>query len=261
MCFKRRIITIIHLLSFSLFISGCSEPIKLWPFSGQSKTLVPFEKYIVGKSVEKRPIECTILGNGEDTTFILATIHGDEPSGTKLVYELSEYLKEKPQLLDGRKVVLLPVANPDCMAHNTRGNVRGIDLNRNFSTKNRINNDVHGLSPLSEPEAQIIEKLIRKYEPNRIISIHQPFACIDYDGPAEELANMIAELTDLPIEKLGAKSGSLGSFSGVDLGIPTITLELKPYDHFLSTQTLWHQYGDSLIQAIMYPEPIQRMGK
>jgi len=261
MYIKRRIIIILYLLSFSLFIAGCSESVKFWPFSGASKTLIPVEKFVAGKSVENRPIECTILGIGEDTTFILATIHGDEPAGTKLVYKLSEYLHEKPNLLQGRKVILLPVANPDGMAHKTRENIRGIDLNRNFFTKNRVNNTNHGVFALSEPESQIIEKLIRKYEPNRIISIHQPFACIDYDGPGKELANMLAELTDLPVEKLGARSGSLGSFTGVDLGIPTITLELKPYDHFLSRQTLWHRYGDSLIQAITYPEPIQRMSK
>jgi protein MpaA len=261
MCLKRTIIPVLILIAFSFLLSGCSEPITLWPLFGKSKSLVAVEYHTIGNSVENRPIECIILGSGKDTTFLLATIHGDEPAGTMLLYKLSQHLQKNPHLIQGRKVILLPVANPDGMAHNTRSNVRGIDLNRNFSTQNRINNEIHGFSPLSEPEAKIIEQLITEYKPNRIVSIHQPFACIDYDGPAVELANMIADLTDLPVEKLGAKSGSLGSFTGVDLGIPTITLELRPDDHHLSERTLWKQYGDSLIQTVIYPNPVRRMGK
>jgi protein MpaA len=258
---QKRIILILHFIAISLFVGGCAEPIKIWPFYVEPEIPISVEKHVVGKSVENRPIECIILGSGEDTIFILATIHGDEPAGKKLVNVLSGHLQKNPELLEGRKVILLPIANPDGLAHNTRNNVRGIDLNRNFSTKNRLNNELHGHSPLSEPESQIIEQLITEYKPNRIVSIHQPYGCIDYDGPAENLADMIAELTDLPVDKLGAKSGSLGSFSGVDLGIPTITLELKENDHKFNKRTLWKLYGDSLIQSILYPNSIQQTGK
>ncbi|MHC4131691.1 MAG: DUF2817 domain-containing protein [Planctomycetota bacterium] len=261
MYFKRRIFIFLHLIAISLLLGGCAEPIKIWPLFGEPKTSTSVENFVIGKSVEGRPIECIILGSGEDTTFIIATIHGDEPAGTKLVYKLSEHLQKNPELLEGRKVILLPVANPDGIVHKTRENIRGIDLNRNFSTTNRMNNEIHGYSPLSEPETQIIEQIINKYKPERIVSIHQPFGCIDYDGPGEDLANMIGELTDLPVEKLGARSGSLGSFTGVDLGVPTITLELNPYDHIYKQQTLWRKYGDSLIQSIVYPDPVQQMGK
>ncbi|MHC4187851.1 MAG: DUF2817 domain-containing protein [Planctomycetota bacterium] len=261
MYFKRRILIILQLIAISFMLGGCTEPIRIWPLFGEAKTAIAVEKQVVGKSVEDRPIECIVLGNGEDTTFIIATIHGDEPAGTKLVYKLSEHLQQNPELLEGRKVILLPIANPDGMVHKTRGNFRGIDLNRNFSTANRLNNEIHGYSPLSEPETQIIEQIINEYKPERIVSIHQPFGCIDYDGPGEDLANMIGELTDLPVEKLGARAGSLGSFTGVDLGIPTITLELNPYDHIFKETTLWRKYGDSLIQSIVYPDPVQEMGK
>jgi protein MpaA len=260
MRFKRSIILILQLTVIGILSGGCSEPLTLWPLFGETER-VAVEHQFLGTSVEKRPIECMILGNGDDVVLILATIHGDEPAGTKLVYKLSEHIQKNPHLLEERKVLLVPIVNPDGMKNFTRSNARGIDLNRNFSTKNRVNNLISGQTPLSEPESQILEELILEYKPNRIISIHQPFGCIDYDGPAEDLANMIAARTDLPVEKLGAKAGSLGSFTGVDLGIPTITLELKADDHHLNKKKLWQLYGQSLIQSVVYPNTIEQMGK
>jgi protein MpaA len=150
--------------------------------------------------------------------------------------------------------VLLPVANPDGMADNTRDNANGVDLNRNFKTNNRINNKEFGYRALSEPEACAIEHLIRQYSPERIISIHQPHACIDYDGPGQSLADRMAQHCDLPVEKLGAKPGSLGSYAGLTLGIPIITFEMAQGDSWISKESLWQRYGDALLAAISYPE-------
>jgi len=63
-----------------------------------------------------------------------------------------------------------------------------------------------------------------------------------------------AQYCDLPIKKLGAKPGSLGSFTGEELKIPTITLELPESAGPASAATLWEQYGKSLVAAITYPE-------
>ncbi len=269
---RKRVIVLIFCIIITVFLSvGCTEAVRFPEIFGASDGFEAVELRIVGASVENRPIECIILGRGDDVTFILAAIHGDEPAGTKLVSELSEYLRQKPELLIGRKVVLLPVANPDGMTHNSRHNARGVDLNRNFSTANRLNDSVCGYRPLSEPEACVIEQLIREHQPARIVSIHQPFACIDYDlprrargtagGPAEALVIRMSELSGLSVKKLGAKSGSLGSYAGLELGIPIITLELKEDDHMLTLQALWEQYGAALIAAILYPESIKRMAK
>jgi len=215
------------------------------------------QRRIVGTSVERRPIECLILGKGYDVVLILATIHGDEPAGTPLVQRLAEYLQQHPQILQGRKVVLLPVANPDGLAHNQRYNARGVNLNRNFATANRINSARNGYRALSEPEAWVIQQLIRQYPPDRIVSIHQPLTCIDYDGPARLLAGRMAEYCDLPVRKLGARPGSLGSYAGLTLNIPTITLELPAGASQLSQQALWQRYGPALIAAVVYPERVR----
>jgi len=242
-----------------LLLHGCYKPVNqpviiYQPRPLPSALLTSYR--IIGKSVQQRPIISTILGQGHDVIFIMATIHGNEPAGTTLLLRLAKYLQQNPQWLKTRTVVLLPIANPDGMAAGSRYNVRGVDLNRNFATANRLENQRSGITPLSEPEARIIEQLIRQYAPDRIVSIHQPLACIDYDGPARELASRLSEYCDLPVKKLGARPGSLGSYAGLTLHIPIITLELPPGAHRLDGQSLWDKYGPTLIAAVAYPESI-----
>jgi protein MpaA len=243
-----------------LVFAGCHEPASYPKIVAAPQSLtdtLPAQQLIAGESVENRLIECLILGHGRDVTFILATIHGNEPAGTALLRHLAEYLPRHPQLLAGRTVVLLPVANPDGMARYSRENARGVDLNRNFAAANRSDNKRSGTASLSEPETRIIEQLIRQYAPDRIVSIHQPLACIDYDGPAKAVASRMAEYCNLPVKKLGARPGSLGSYAGLTLGIPIITFELLPGDTALSPRRLWQRYGTSLIAAIVYPDPVK----
>ena len=215
------------------------------------------QRTTIGRSFENRPIEKIVLGNGSDVILFMAAIHGDEPAGTPLGEMLADHLKQYPMLLDGKTVVIMPLTNPDGKARNTRGNAQGIDLNRNFSAPNREDSPATGMFALSEPESQLIWKMLVLYQPNRIISIHQPLNCIDYDGPAEELARHMAAKCDLPIRKLGTRPGSLGAYAGETLNIPVITLELKPNDQHLSPAQLWQQYGQSLLAAVTFPTPPQ----
>jgi len=210
-------------------------------------------RLIDGKSIENRPMVHTTLGQGFDVTFVLAAIHGNEQAGIPLVHRLEKYLQQNPKMLEKRKVVLLPIANPDGVAHNSRYNARGIDLNRNFPAHNRINSNRFGRTALSEPETRFIFELIRKYNPDRIVTIHQPLACIDYDGPSRALAIRMAEYCNLPLKKVGAKPGSLGSHAGVMLDIPVITLELPRSADRFESERLWQQYGPALLAAVVYP--------
>jgi len=219
--------------------------------------VIPGQYRIVGTSVQRLPILSFVLGQGSDVTFILATIHGNESAGTPLVRRLGKYLQRQPHLMAGRTVVLLAVANPDGMARNSRFNANGVDLNRNFPASNRVNDKQSGATALSEPEARVIKQLIEQYSPDRIVSIHQPLACIDYDGPGTTLAVRMAQYCNLRVKRLGPKPGSLGSYVGVDLGIPIITFEMLQDDSGLDSDTLWRRYGRALIAAIIYPDPVK----
>lgn len=198
------------------------------------------------------------FGDGEDCVFILATIHGDEDAGTPLVHRLAEHLSHLPDLIEGRRVVLLPVANPDGMARQTRTNANGVDLNRNYPASNYREAADHGSRALSEPESVAIQRVFDEFRPRRIVSIHQMLrsgsACIDHDGPALQLAEAMARHCDLPARKLGGRPGSLGSYAGFTLNIPIITFELPKSAKGLEGASLWARYGNSLLAAIAYPE-------
>ena len=236
---------------------------------------VPVEKYVAGKSIERRPIRCEIYGDGPDVLMVIATIHGSEPSGTPLVAAFAEWLVAHPDELVGRTVVIIPVANPDGFATGNRFNAHEVDLNRNFpagnwgvpqaaygNTSPRGDTFAHGNrfkpghTPLSEPESRVLMQLLCRYFPNRIISIHQPVACIDYDGPAEQLAAAMAAKCPLPVRQLGSRPGSLGSFVGTTLERPIITWEL-PEDAGMNADSLWKTYGEALIAALRFEDKVR----
>jgi len=208
---------------------------------------------VIGRSVEGRPIHCRVFGSGEDVLMIIATIHGNEAAGTPLVEQFALWLAAHPSELEGRRVVIVPVANPDGLAADERLNARGVDLNRNFPAGNWNEPDSkpHGDAPLSEVESRLLLRLILRYFPNRIISIHQPVTCIDYDGPAEQFAAAMGAHCKLPVKRIGSRPGSLGSFFGLTLGKPIITFEL-PKDAGMDGKQLWQQYGPALIAALRY---------
>lgn len=236
-----------------LLLTGCVSG-KRSPSVELIKTPQLFTVQSLGCSNDKHPIDLYLGGSGPETILILATIHGDEQAGTPLTYKLLEKLRQRGDLLASRRILIIPVANPDGVVRNTRGNAYGIDLNRNFQAANRENSITAGFLALSEPESKILYQLLDTYKPNRIVSIHQPLNCIDYDGPAEALAYHMAAYCPLPVNKLGARPGSFGSYAGETLGIPIITMELERSDDNLDADQLWQKYGMSLMAAVMYPQ-------
>jgi len=254
-------------LAAALLSGGCYKPVK----GPILLTLPSYDDAVLqitaGRSIEGRGISCVVMGQGEQVTFILGAIHGDEPAGVALVQEFVRYLHNQPRLLDSRTVVLMAVANPDGLAHNSRFNSHGVDLNRNFGAPNRTNDEQHGGNAFSEPETRVIQQLIHRYSVSRIVSVHQltdmgpdglvhriPGGCIDYDGDGKAIAKHMAKFCDLPVEKLGASPGSLGAYAEHMVGIPCLTVELQPDAHMLGSRKLWERYGKALVASVAYPD-------
>ena len=209
------------------------------------------ERERVGRSVEGRVIEAVTMGEGPLTVLVLASIHGNESAGTWIVRELVERLEDQPAWLDGRRLVAVPVANPDGVAARTRHNARGVDLNRDFPAGNQRR---AGEAP-TEPESRALLELIERFRPDRIVAFHQAANRLDYDGPARELAEAMAVACPLAVSRMGARPGSLGSWAGVDLGIPVVTVELpREADDQLPSRR-WELYGEMLLVALRFPEP------
>lgn len=227
----------------SLLTSCASEPV--------APPLPPTARIVLGTSVEGRPIEAIRIGpDVQGGVLVLASIHGSEPAGTPLLRELEHALARFPELWTAEPITLVPVANPDGFARRSRTNARGIDLNRNFPAANFATSARHGESPLSEPESRALERFIVGQRPRRIVSIHQPLACIDWDGPGEAVVQRVVAFGALPAKRLGGRPGSLGSWGGVTLGIPVITLELRAGDELETSGALFARYGDTLLALV-----------
>jgi hypothetical protein len=73
---------------------------------------------------------------------------------------------------------------------------------------------------------------------------------IDYDGPSKALAEELSSVSGIRIHKLGSRSGSLGTFLGVEMNIPVITLEISEKRAALSPEQLWVLYEPFLVTFI-----------
>ena len=188
-----------------------------------------WKKETVGSSVGGEPIAAWILPGASPGTLIIGGIHGDEPSSVELVMALRDHLLRRPEARAGRRVILVPRANPDGLRRDTRGNSRGVDVNRNFPARNFRENSAGGPHPLSEPETRALAQTIRKHGPVCILSVHAPLSCVDPDGGASTvaLARQMSALGGLPLRNLPEHPGSLGSYVSQELGLVMITYELK----------------------------------
>lgn len=212
-----------------------------------------------GTSVQDRPIPVWRLGDWDthhdvQPTLLMGAIHGDEPESAWLVARCLRAWEKSDDL----PVIVIPVVNPDGLLANTRQNVNGVDLNRNFPTNNWMldNTDPQyygGPSPASEPETQWLVDKLAQWQPRQILTLHTPYKVINWDGPTEAtltLAQAMAKLNEYPItDSIGYPTpGSFGTYTGIERHIPTITLELEERPE----EQLWAIHGAALWTACQY---------
>jgi protein MpaA len=196
---------------------------------------------IYGSSVLGLPLEVWRPA-GACKLLIHAGIHGEEGETT---VALSRALRTLAEPSPHCAVVL--AANPDGIVRGTRGNARGVDLNRNFPTADWSPDPVlhrstldaprdvvlsPGSGPGSEPETDALIRLIDGLAPAAVVALHAPLACID-DAGRGALAAWIAERTGLPlVAEVGyATPGSFGTWGGErDLTVVTYEFEMTDKD-------------------------------
>ena len=167
-----------------------------------------------------------LLGNKNAKTLVIGVFHGDEPQGKFLI---ENYLKEN-NLSD--KLMFIPCLNPDGLQLKQRTNSNGVDLNRNFPTKNWQLTDKNeffgGEAPQSEIETKFVVEILEEFKPELILTLHAPFKVVNYDGPAKEIAEKFSKIINYPVEEnIGYPTpGSFGTYCGTERDIPVITLEL-----------------------------------
>lgn len=211
---------------------------------------------VVGRSVQDRRVYAIEFGKGPETTLIIGGFHGNEKTSMRVALRLCEELATLEGLLRGRRVVVLPILNPDGYVSNRRQNSRGVDLNRNLPTENwgdatLRKKDRPGAFPASEPETFIAMRMVERYRPDKILSLHSPFRVNNYDGEhSRGLASAMAVHNRYPVKGfIGYPTpGSFGTWAGIERGIPTVTLEIPTGDPALR----WRENKWALMAALRF---------
>ncbi len=159
------------------------------------------ERSVIGHSVQGRPIVAVHSGDPDPALKLLVVgdIHGNETAGMPVVRRL---LRQGAPAGAGLWVV--PTINPDGVAANTRGNARGVDLNRNFGYDWAPlgGGEYSGTGALSEPESRAATRLIRRIQPDVTIWFHQPFGIVDRPPGNPFAARRYSQLSGLPMVTL-----------------------------------------------------------
>ena len=167
------------------------------------------QEQMLGRSWQGRPIEVVHVGDprAERRVLVVGCIHGDECAG----------LAVTRRLLRARLAAdlwVLPQLNPDGYARRSRGNARGVDLNRDFDT-------------FSQRESRIARRLILRLRPDVTIWFHQPQAVIRAWGRSRAAARRYARLAREPYRSLPWPRGAATRWQN-GLGLTAFVVELPP---------------------------------
>jgi murein peptide amidase A len=181
----------------------------------------------IGRSVRGRPILAFHLGEpGGLAVLVVGSVDGDEPAGIAIVEALRRL--RPPRGLD---LWLIPSINPDGVAATTRGNVDGVDLNRNFpyAWQPLGGSSYSGPRPLSEPESRAVYRFLLRIRPRLSIWFHQPLALVDDSQGVRPLERDFARLVGLPVRPLVDYPGSITNWENHQFaGSTAFVTELPP---------------------------------
>jgi murein peptide amidase A len=170
---------------------------------------------IVGRSAEGRPIRLRQYGipSIEGELLVFGCIHGDEcgARGLRPLTQLTSFCPDPAS-----DVYVVPNLDPDGFARGTRLNGRGVDLNRNFAagwrpSGERGSPEYAGPRPLSEPEARLAVRIVRRLRPEVTVWFHQHYAprpLVRAWGRSVAAARRYARLARLPFRRLPWPAGT-----------------------------------------------------
>lgn len=213
----------------------------------KSEASLNFTELRPGKSVEGQTIPSykTEATKG-DHLYLMAGTHGDEVEGVYVVQQLFTWLKEQDISLP---LIVLPILNVDGHRVQSRVNSNGVDLNRNYPSKDwtkeaRAAKYNPGTHPLSEPENVYLDKLFKKYPPRLIISVHSWKPLINYNGDCKDVAEFLHQHNNYPIcdDIEGHPTpGSLGEYGPQEYNCPVLTFECPLLSEREGLKQIWEE--------------------
>jgi hypothetical protein len=190
--------------------------------------------------------------------LFIGGVHGDEPEGVRLAQEFLKWLQktedEYPEKIR-HSWLLIPCLNADGFLRNERTNDKGVDLNRNFPSRDwspEVKGPRYhpGSSAGSEAETQAIVRLVEMEKPKIIVHFHSWEPCVVYTGaPGKEASTILAGKTGYEVrEDIGYPTpGSLGQYGWFDHKIPVICIEEQEKIHL---DQVWPHFEPGLTQLL-----------
>lgn len=229
------------------FLDALEERCREYGWTDIKPQEIPWEYYRTTQ--RKAPLLFAQFGSPKnDCVLFLGDVHGDELTTVCVLLKFAHYIKEHPTIYQDTCIIIAPLVNPDGFFSKPpqRVNANGVDINRNFPTRDWHADAVRlwqkktrgsrryypGKKPGSEQETLFQMALIKRFKPQKILSVHSPLGFYDFDGPSADLDSFeqwlekISKETNFPLKRNGYFPGSLGNYAGHERKIFTLTLEL-----------------------------------
>jgi hypothetical protein len=199
---------------------------------------------VIGTSQGGAPLTLYALGNGATHVLLIGDQHGGPEENTlELVNGLLEYFNSNPtDVPAGIELDILPLANPDGLAHGSRQFSDGVDPDRNwggsdwqtdaYDSNAVFRTGLGGPEPFSAPETQAVANWVLAVRPAFIVNYHSAGGFMFGSG---DLASAYAQASGYwwPQPGVGGQRSPLPySASGSmnvwlrQTGIPAILVEL-----------------------------------
>lgn len=187
---------------------------------------------VFGYSSLGLPIIAYEFRNSGPEVLILGGVHGDEVEGVLTAQALLQrFMESFPYQLN---LVLVPQFNIEGVLNKTRGNARGVDLNRNLKTQDwsaEVKTPRYHPGPFagSEPENQALMNYIHEKKPKLILTLHSWYPVLNVNGDCRGEAEVLAKYTGYKIDdEIGYPTpGCLGTYAGLERQSPTLTYEIE----------------------------------
>lgn len=210
----------------------------------------------IGYSVRGRPINAYYFGSGATTILYTGAIHGNEQSSGYITRQWIDELEAKARDIPAdRRIVVVPIVNPDGIARSGRSNANNINLNRNFPTFNwtsdtpvssgTVEKGAGGPSPLSEPESRALAGFTLNLQPRFVITYHSQGSLVNSNDVSVSigLGQQYARLAGYGYISNAATNDTFGfTMTGtyedwlIEQGTPAILIELNTDTGYHFTQ-------------------------
>ena len=225
------------------------------PISLAQRPAAPYDEPVWNRfnhSTDRRPIDSLVMGKDGRRIAVTASVHGDETQSIALVEELSRYLTRHRTDLKAVRILVIRCPNPDGLFSRSAYNIHGIDLNRNFPSRNwKAASKRAGSKPGSEIETQTVVRLLQEFHPELLIHVKDTRGrgYVNYEGTASDIAQTFAKAENCEVvHDLGkATTGSIENYAATVLQCPSVTL-LLPRQR--SAKAAWSEYGNSLVSLV-----------